>query len=145
MVCAEPEALLGGAVELMTARTIAENGTPRRWFRLLDAMILVAATAVGCAGMRWLDRASAERVSWRGTRNAWYDFCSFIGEDWSDRAYIADDTLPPILEVGYLTVLHVLMWTVALIPFQWLGQRERLRRGLCRPGMAASWASCVAL
>lgn len=29
--------------------------------------------------------------------------------DWSDRAYFEDDALPLILEVGYLTVPHVLM------------------------------------
>ncbi len=146
MVCAVLEALRGGAVELMTAPTIAENGTLRRWFRLLDAMILVAATAVGCAGMRWLDRESAGRVSWLGTRVAWFRFCAYIEEDWSEGAYyIEEDALPLILEVSYLTVPHVLMWTLALIPIQWLGQREQLRRRLCRPGMAASWASCVAL
>ena len=102
MVCADTEARTGTAMELVTDRPSTRTSTPQRRFRLLDAMILVAATAVGCGGMRRLD------LEW----------------EWREWVDIEETFLSMTLEVGYLTIPHVLMWTLALIPIRMLGPPE---------------------
>ena len=52
----------------MAALPVMDRSTPtataQRRFRLLDAMILAAATALGCVLVQWMGRVTQGGVSW---------------------------------------------------------------------------------
>jgi hypothetical protein len=121
--------------EARTDRPGLPIGTPRRRFRLLDAMILVAATAAGCVAMRWVVRKTDGAISWA----ALYEAREYLPRNPQDflrvSSYIAAGLLLPLVTV----------WTLALIPLRLLAPRLRFRRLARQPGMMAAWASCVTL
>jgi hypothetical protein len=116
---------------------------PRRRFRLLDAMILVAATGMGCGVTQWVEHVSEGDLSW----SALYDDCrKYVawssGRGWAD---IGEATIDLGLIVACLTMPLVAMWTLALIPIRLLGPRPRFRRLGRQPGMVSACASGVAI
>ena len=56
-------------------RTVAKPATIRRPFRILDAMILVAATAIGFAASEWLSR---ETKKWGTSRSGAFSRASGV-------------------------------------------------------------------
>ena len=110
--------------------------TPPRRFQLLDAMILVAATAAGCAGMQWIDRLTAGEISWPTLYREWMSYEN-------GRTSFALVNSPAGLGL-YLEVLIqplFIAWTLALIPVRMFSPRPRLRHLACQPGMMAACAS----
>jgi hypothetical protein len=126
------------------AQSAARIGAPRRRFCLRDAMILVAATAVGLGAMDWIGRASQGALSWAGVSEYWEAFLRPSSNGWPD-----DSRLTILLLAGRLLALLSLplfaAWTLALIPLRLLGPRPRFRRLARRPGVTAAWATSVAL
>ena len=105
------------ATEALTDRTSA----PRRRFTLLDGMILLAATAVGYAGVHGLELFMDDG-----------DFVSRTTEAWIRRQYV---NLALLLE---LVVLPFLMtWTVAVVPLRLLKPRPKFRHMARQPGLMA--------
>jgi hypothetical protein len=93
-----------------------------RRFSLLDAMILIAATAAGLA----FDRV------------AWSLFAFWAVATRGDRRDLAAKGI-------VLSVPIAAMWTVATLALQLRPPRDRLRRLLRRPGMAACCAATCGL
>ena len=112
----------------------APTAAPRRRFRLLDAMVLVAATAIGCGLMQAIARAarrSPYELYAKLVRPAlWYDLMANSGK---------------ILVLTLLTMPLVAMVTLALIPIRLVGTPPQFRRVARQPGLMASCASCVAI
>jgi hypothetical protein len=101
--------------------------TPRRPFRLLDAMTLVAATAVGL-GLA------------RGMRDDLWSQTNMVVDDGSVGAVL--------LAAARWTVLGsplIMAWTVALLPLALPRPRPGLRRLPDRPGTTACGAATLAL
>jgi hypothetical protein len=123
-------------------RSSARAATDQRRFRVLDAMILVAATALGCGALEWLGRETDGEVVWTavydGTREL---FHQSPGGDWP----IGEETLELCLLTAWLTTPLVAMWTLALIPIRLLGPRPRIRRLARQPGMMSTCASGVTI
>ena len=113
-----------------------------RRFRLLDVMILVAATAGGCAGVNALlaNRDPDEIFSWNflsDVAGAIFESTDF-GMRWM---------LPLMLcgEVLSLCAPIAAAWGVALIAIRWIGPRPRWRRLARQPGMMACCASTLSI
>ncbi len=108
----------------------AQTATPRRRFRLLDAMILVAATAVGCGAMQLIGRAAkCSPLEWcLGLLGlgSFHDFSSHCEK---------------ILAFSFLTIPLVAAVSLSLIPIRLFGARPRFRRLARQPGFVASYAS----
>jgi hypothetical protein len=131
-----------GAAPVMD-RSGAQTATARRRFRLLDAMILVAATALGCGELQWLGRETGGDVSWTALCDGYWEFFRQTpGESW---AGVAERTLELSLLIAWLTMPLIAMWTLALIPIRLLGPRPRTRRLARQPGMVTTCASGVAI
>ena len=69
---------------------------PRRGFRVLDGMILVAATAVGFALTEGIARASNGSHSWALVRAAWSDLRQLISQG-RDPRYIVPEEVRRII------------------------------------------------
>jgi hypothetical protein len=107
--------------------------------RLLDATILVAATAIGFALQEFLSRSTQGDLSWRSlfARSARL-LHSPDGESRVERT--------AMLFGGLICLLNpiVASWTLALQPIRWLLPRSRSRRVGYQPGvLAARTASIV--
>jgi hypothetical protein len=101
---------------------VVAGGRP---FRLVDAMILTAATAVGFAGARWLAGGLGPLgiELWRGCLASWTGaFQSLVMLGWP---------LPAA-------------WSAALIPIRLIAPRPPRRRWAARPGMAAACSTTLA-
>ncbi|HEY2158002.1 MAG TPA: hypothetical protein VGH33_20405 [Isosphaeraceae bacterium] len=98
-----------------------------RRFTLLDAMILVAATAVGLAiARRWTEMAEATRL--------------FLSPE--------DGLLPALAPLTRRVVLGwpvVAMWTLALVALRLRGPRPRAQRLFAPPGMVACVVAAVVM
>jgi hypothetical protein len=122
------------------ARTIANPAAKGRRFRILDAMILVAATAIGFAASEWLSRET----------NGYLSFWGFFQGVWG---YYSESTAEvgvaqfvyPCSMVAYLMSPIVAMLTLALIPIRLFSPRPRWRRIASQPGMIAACAAGLAL
>ncbi len=113
-----------------------------RRFRLLDAMILVAATAVGCAGTNVLFANPDPNAifSWRTFSDL--KVAVFEGQDAETRSMTAVILCGEIL--GACAPI-VTAWGVALIALRWMGPRPRWRRLAREPGLMACCASTPSL
>ncbi len=118
----------------VTDRSSSRLSTPRRGFRVLDAMMLVAATALGCG---WMSAICGDDDGfydlWRGVVCDWpsYDILTTVGEK--------------SLELALVTIPFIAMGTLALIPIRFVGSRPRFHRLACQPGLIAAGASGVAI
>jgi hypothetical protein len=97
------------------------NPSPVRKFSILDAMILVAASALGLALIRFL-YATGRYLS--------------MGRPWY--AFVAQYTVEA-------TVPFLITWTLAFLVLRLRQPRPRLRRLLRQPGMVACGAAVVAI
>jgi len=126
------------AVVSRTDRPDTHTGTPSRRFRLLDAMILVAATAIGCWMIEWAGDGIGTMADWTTIYDLWVFVRQSPRENW--HAYLAGT-----LGLAYLAAPFVLTWTLALIPIRLLGPRPRSRRMMRQPGTMAAFATCATL
>ncbi|WZP01103.1 hypothetical protein EP7_005547 (plasmid) [Isosphaeraceae bacterium EP7] len=107
-----------------------ERRGPHRCFALSDAMILVAATAVGLSLYR-IDPSYRVYV---------FEFPHFDGNSWS-RGNVWN-------MVGWVCVTPLPMlvaWTPAVAAFGLLGPRDGVRASFRRPGLAACMAATLAI
>jgi len=127
----------------MAGGSSAQTAAPRRRFRLLDAMILTAATAVACGFIQWTNLATD--FSWlilAGELLKPFQAASLHGSSakaWID-VLVRANIIPALLAMPF-----VAMWTLALIPIRLLGPRPRFHRLAHQPGMMATCAFAVAL
>jgi hypothetical protein len=92
----------------------------RRWFTLLDAAVLIAATAVGLGSYRVIEVAKEPWALFdsRGSQPVW----GWKGAVWDIRAD-SERVLP-----------FLMPWTIAVLALRFLCPRPRLRRLLRQPG-----------
>jgi hypothetical protein len=138
MVYAKTEGRMGSATKEMTERPVMQAASPRRRFRLLDAMILVAATAAGCALSQPVSHALVGDLSWETLPEIWNPPYRSSLTDWDvleERAIL----------VACLTMPLVFVWTLALIPIRLVGPRPPFRRLTRQPGMMAACATMMAI
>jgi hypothetical protein len=120
------------------------SGTPRRRFRLLDAMILVAATALACALMLWMERASEGAFSWSGIPELIIDYAHQPPVTIDNHIRLMDVWKGTTVLLLILTLPCFTLWTLALIPIRLLAPRPRFRRLASQPGWSATIAFGVA-
>ena len=118
--------------------------TPRRRFQLLDAMILVAATATGCAGMQWISQLLSEVGVWSSISENWRTTWQSISQSSTTLDLVSHLSLWCVL-VAVLAMPLVLSWTLALIPIRFISPRPRFRHLACQPGLMASTATGLAI
>lgn len=128
------------AMETTRDRPGSQTATTRRRFRVADIMILVAATAIGCAFSQGISAATGGELSWQA-----------VYKD------VTEVLRGPPFEGWLLTYLHLLTefvvqtspfiasWTVAFMAIRLLGPRPRWRRVARQPGMIAACASLLSL
>jgi hypothetical protein len=117
------------------------RAAPRRRFRLLDAMILVAATALGCALVQWTSRVHGSAFSWRSICEGSQGLLGqFPRKDWVTFA-------AEVAQLGIMTSVATmpLVATLALLPIRVIGPRPSLRRLARQPGMMATCAVGVTI
>jgi hypothetical protein len=117
------------------------SAAARRRFRLLDAMILVAATAVGLWLLILFDGAFTFR---------WKDLYEEVTEGL--RQFPEEGILPVVRAVGMAGLGATLLatpllgfWTQVLLPLRLIGPRPRRLRLARQPGFIATFAAGVAL
>ena len=120
----------------------ARAGMVRRPFRVLDAMILVAATAICCGIIQWIDQATGGDISWSGLRDAIQELS--LSSSGEMRGKFVPKACLLVLWLLFATMPLIVMWTLALIPIRLLAPRPRFHRLACQPGMMAAYASGVA-
>lgn len=103
------------------SRPIVNAARVRRRFHLLDAVILVAATAVASGIAVWVDRASGRQFSWSDVPRLFTELFTQAAPG----ADTHDGNFPLLVELVFCLGLLVLpffaMWTVAIIPIRLLG------------------------
>jgi hypothetical protein len=125
-------------VVTVTDRSDMPNSARRR-FTLLDAMILVAATALGFAIAQWIGHATDGEVSWGALRESFRECLDqYTGKD---RLGVTQEAAFLGLLTAWLIMPLGAMWTLALIPIRLLGPRPGLRRLARQPGMMATFAA----
>ncbi len=119
-------AVMGGAASESNLRS---QGLPRR-FRLLDAMILVAAMGLACGITQSLSYATGGSISWTAILAAIYKM---------------PNGLPKFLEISAGLLILALpfagMLSLAVIPVRLIGPRPRCARVARQPGITAMWAA----
>jgi hypothetical protein len=125
---------MGAAMANLRDGSIAPTATPRRGFRLLDAMILVAAMAMAGGVMRSVCDGR------NGSIEGWW--AQLINQEPLDN-WSAD--IEKILVLSLLTMPVIPMVALALIPVRLAGPRPRFRRLTRQPGLIAACASGVAI
>ena len=124
-----------------TDRPAISSAPARRRFRLVDGMILVAATAMGFGLGEWIARESGGFLSWSALFNLLQElFGLCAGRNWAAVAY---GTVLLLFLIVWLTIPLAAMWTLALIPMRLLGPRPRFRRLARQPGLVAAGAASV--
>ena len=123
-------------------RTSASTASRRR-FRVLDAMILVAAAALGFGVVQWVGQMSYGQVS----LVALGEQCRVVVDLYSvgDQRGAADETAVLGLMTSWLIMPVVASWTLALIPIRLLGPRPGRARLARQPGLMASCAAGVTI
>ncbi len=113
----------------ITNRSRVRTATPRRRFRLSDAMILLAATALGYGIIEGVVRAVGGFLSW----SALYAALTAPRRHQPRAATLS--------RLALLTLPLVVTWTLALIEIRLLRPRPRFRRLTRQPGMMAACAA----
>jgi hypothetical protein len=109
----------------------------RRRFRLLDAMILIAATGVACGLMLGIERVTQGQVSWSTV--------SELASGAQGQLEAWKLVVTTVFLVVLLAMPFAAMWTLAIIPLRFTGPRPRFRRLARQPGINAAFSACVAL
>ncbi len=118
----------------ITKRSSEQTATPRRRFRLYDALILLTATVLGCVIIQWVVLSVGGFLSWSGLHAEW----TALGRRNQSRA-------PVVTRLALLTLPVVVAWTLALIPIGLDRPRPRFRRLARQPGMMAACAVGAAI
>jgi hypothetical protein len=122
------------AMGIETDGSSPRAAAPRRRFQLADAMILLAATAMGFGVMLSIARvAKRSPYDWFAeliSQKPWYDLVAGSGK---------------FTVLALLTMPLVMMVTLALLPIWLVGTRRRFRQLARRPGLMASCASSLAM
>jgi hypothetical protein len=105
---------MAAVMKTATDQTSVQTATPRRPFRLLDAMILVVATA-GCGLTRWINTATEGEISWSSLSETWETFLLSLASDgWTSGVLGGTGHLScALLILAGLTVPLVATWTLA--------------------------------
>jgi hypothetical protein len=117
--------------------------SPRRRFRLLDAMILVAATAFASGLMLLMEQITQGQISWSALPALFESDSRIFGSAKHEQMiylFVSAAFLVTLLALPFAA-----MWTLALIPIRLTGPRPRFRRLSCQPGMMAAISAGVAL
>ena len=129
----------------MTKSLIAAASDPilnptrgRRRFHLLDAVILVAATAVASGIAVWIDRASGLEFSWSDVPRLFAELSAQAAPGADNHFGMFILLVEVVFGLGLLVLPFVAMWTVAIVPIRLLGPRPRFRRLARQPGMMAA-------
>ncbi len=130
------EGLVGTMTEELCAK--AKPVSIKRRFRLFDAMILVAATAIGCGSIVW-----ASRTADFSLREVLDDVSSVFQES---RGQIDAEGMISLCAMGtaVLTPMAV-AWGLALLALRLVGPRPTWRRLARQPGMMAVCATVLVL
>jgi hypothetical protein len=128
------------AVGIASAASAAT--TPRRRFRLIDAMILVAATALGCFITVSIVREQCLSGGWSIGLDEGGDQVSGGG---INQAAVEDLLLVGTLGIAWLSFPFFAIWTLAMIPLRFISPRPRLRRMVRQPGAMAMIAAGVGI
>lgn len=128
------------AAETPGVRPGSQTAAPRRRFRVADMMILVAATAIGCAASQGLSVVTQGELSWHAFYKEVKELLRGPRIEGSMPAYLELLTELVILTSPFLAAL-----TVALLPIRLLGPRPRWRRVTRQPGMMAACATLLSL
>jgi hypothetical protein len=139
------EGLMASGLDPWAAQRISRPVAPRRRFQLLDAMILVAATALACGIMVAVDGMTEGEISWRAVLELHLsnanqpplviDYRMDMLELWGETAFTLD-----LLSLPFFT-----LWTLALLPIRLRAPRPRFRHLACQPGTVAAFAVGVSL
>jgi hypothetical protein len=113
----------------------------RRRFRLLDAMILVAATAVACSIALWIVRESGVSISRSEAPAENVAQSEGTQQDVGNVVLLLD----LFLLVGALALPFFAMWTLAIVPLRLLSPRPRFRRLARQPGTMAAIAASLGI
>jgi hypothetical protein len=128
-----------------TGPSSAQAAMHRRPFRLLDAMILVAATAAGFAMMQWISLETDGDYSWSALCEGWESFQQHRPAMYHRPAGdLKNFLLGSSITLAVLAIPLLSTWTMALIPIRLLGRRPRFRRLARQPGIMAVCAWGVA-
>jgi len=122
------------------SRSTLKPAIPRRRFHLLDAMILVAATALACGITVWIYRGSGEEISVSVVPEPNTTYPQPPPTVIASNQQIINFILDASFELILLTLPFFAMWTLALIPIRLRFPRPRLRRLARQPGMRATCA-----
>jgi hypothetical protein len=115
----------------------------KRRFRLLDAMIMVAATAAGCALLVGIDHFTQGEVSCSAVyRSSQELFGDWPAGDWE--AAVAE-TAELALLIACLLMPVAAIWTLALVSISFTGPRPPLRRLARQPGVIAVCAAGLSI
>lgn len=125
---------MGAPMESVTKRSSVNTVTLRRGLRLLDAMLLVVAAAMGCRMTLSVCHASK--------RPALDEFCELLLE-WSAETWWAYAQKP--LALAVLAMPLITMISLALIPIRLRGHRPRWRLLARQPGLLAMSAVALAI
>jgi hypothetical protein len=109
----------------------------RRRFRLLDAMILIAATGIACGLMLGMERVTQGQISWSTVPALAAGGAGHL-EAWKL-------VVSTVFVVVLLALPFAAMWTLAIIPLRFTGPRPRFRRLARQPGINAAFSACLAL
>ena len=128
-------------ISAVGAASSKSSPAPARRFRIGDAMILVAATAVACGLMLGIERITEGQISWRAFRD--------LVTAKQLASLSTGETVQLAITGTFLAILlalpFVAMWTLAVIPIRLLGARPRFRRLTRQPGIIAALAAALAL
>ena len=116
---------------------------PRRAFRLLDAMILIAATAVGFGIVRQMDSYGFSDAynHIRGSLEAALN----LGWPFRAGAWLSPEFVVALSELGLLFVPWLFALSVAVILIEWRDSGRSLRLHPVRPGMMMALAPLLAI
>ncbi len=118
---------------------IASAAQSRR-FRISDAMILVAATAVACGLMLGMERLTEGQISVWAFPELFTTKVASLSIEEKVQLGLGVTFLATSLALPFAA-----MWTLAIIPIRFAGPRPRFRRLVRQPGINAALAAVLAL
>jgi hypothetical protein len=115
-------------------------------FRLLDGMILVAATAAAFGLSRWTASEAEGMIPWaEAPSESWEALRLAVAATPGTRDLLTLLGFQVCYPLAVLAVPFLITWTIALIPVCLVGSRPRRRYLLSQPGIIAAFVSIVAI
>jgi hypothetical protein len=119
------------------------TASPGRRLHLIDAMVLVLATAGALAADRWLEATTNGAISWSNLAEICDSYRQQPEITIDNHADLADVVFGLSFELAILTLPLFAAWTVALIPLHLRAPRKRMRRLANQPGVVAVCAASL--